>query len=40
MHSRLWSFIIVNLTNIIPSSKSRVRFSEFSAFHVMIQISF
>ncbi|MFC4994832.1 hypothetical protein [Rubritalea tangerina] len=40
MYSGLWSFSIVNLTNIIPSSKSWVRLPEPSAFHAMSQISF
>ncbi|MFC4994700.1 hypothetical protein [Rubritalea tangerina] len=40
VYSGLWSFIIVNLMNIIPSSKSWVRIPELSAFHAMRQISF
>ncbi|MFC4994706.1 hypothetical protein [Rubritalea tangerina] len=40
MYSGLWSFIIVNLMNIILSSKSWVRLPELSAFHAMSQISF
>ncbi|MFC4994731.1 hypothetical protein [Rubritalea tangerina] len=40
VYSGLWSFIIVNLMNIIPSSKSWIRLPELSAFHAMSQISF
>ncbi|MFC4994702.1 hypothetical protein [Rubritalea tangerina] len=40
MYSGLWYCAIVNLTNIIRSSKSWVRLSDLSAFDAMSHISF